>query len=120
MLFWWEQWLQLDLQFWVFKNSVTIGLIAGLGHLIPYFGPVIGGLPAILISIIQFGDFSKLPSILIMFLIVYTVDNGYIQPNVFSKSTDIHPLMIIILILIGSQVMGIFGMLLAVSYCDCS
>lgn len=96
------------------KNSITIGAIAGIGHLIPYFGPVIGGLPAIIISLIQFGDLSMLPSITFMFLIIYTFDNGYIQPNVFSKGTDIHPLLIIILILVGSQAMGILGMLLAV------
>jgi len=96
------------------QNSITIGAIAGIGHLIPYFGPVIGGLPAILISIIQFGDLSMLPSITLMFVIIYTFDNGYIQPNVFSKGTDIHPLLIILLILVGSQAMGILGMLLAV------
>jgi predicted PurR-regulated permease PerM len=96
------------------KNSITIGFVAGIGHLIPYFGPVIGGLPAIIISLIQFGDFSMLPSITIMFTIIYTFDNGYLQPNLFSKSTDIHPLMIIILILIGSQLLGVIGMLLAV------
>lgn len=96
------------------QNSITIGAIAGVGHLIPYFGPVIGGLPAIIISLIQFGDLSMLPSITIMFVIIYTFDNGYIQPNVFSKGTDIHPLLIIILILVGSQAMGILGMLLAV------
>ena len=96
------------------QNSITIGAIAGIGHLIPYFGPVIGGLPAIIISLLQFGDLSMLPSITLMFLVIYTFDNGYIQPNVFSKGTDIHPLLIIILILIGSQAMGILGMLLAV------
>lgn len=96
------------------QNSITIGAIAGIGHLIPYFGPVIGGLPAIIISLIQFGDLSMLPSITLMFVIIYTFDNGYIQPNVFSKGTDIHPLLIIILILVGSQAMGILGMLLAV------
>jgi len=96
------------------QNSITIGFIAGIGHLIPYFGPIIGGVPAIIISIIQFGDLSMLPSILIMFLIIYTLDNGFIQPNAFSKSTDMHPLMIIILILIGSRAMGVFGMLLAI------
>ena len=95
-------------------NSITIGIIAGVGHLIPYFGPVIGGVPAIIISLVQFGDFSMLPAISTMFIIIYTFDNGYIQPNVFSKSTDIHPLMIIILILMGSKLMGILGMLLAV------
>jgi len=96
------------------QNSITIGAIAGIGHLIPYFGPVIGGLPAIIISLLQFGDLSMLPSISLMFLIIYTFDNGYIQPNVFSKGTDIHPLLIIILILVGSQALGILGMLLAV------
>ncbi len=95
-------------------NAISIGLIAGIGHLIPYFGPVIGGIPAIIISIIQFGDFSKLPSILIMFIIIYAIDNGFVQPNVYSKSTDLHPLAIIILIIIGSQLIGIAGMLLAV------
>lgn len=95
-------------------NSITIGLIAGIGHLIPYFGPIIGGLPAIVISVAQFGDLSMLPSIMIMFILVYTIDNGFIQPNVFSKSTDMHPLMIIVLILAGSQILGIVGMLLAV------
>jgi predicted PurR-regulated permease PerM len=96
------------------NNAVSIGFVAGIGHLIPYFGPIIGGVPAIIISLIQFGDFSMLPSILIMFLSVYAIDNGFIQPNVFSKATDIHPLGIIILIIAGSQLLGVLGMLLAV------
>ncbi len=96
------------------QNSATIGLIAGVGHLIPYFGPLIGGLPAVIISLVQFGDLSKLPEILILFTIIYSFDNGYVQPNIFSKTTDFHPLMIILLILMGSQLLGILGMLLAV------
>lgn len=96
------------------NNPVSIGFIAGVGHLIPYFGPIIGGVPAIIISLIQFGNFSMLPSILVMFLCVYAIDNGFIQPNVFSKATDIHPLGIIILIVVGSQILGVLGMLLAV------
>lgn len=96
------------------QNSATIGLIAGVGHLIPYFGPLIGGLPALLISVVQFGDLSKLPEILIMFTIIYSVDSGYIQPNIFSKTTDFHPLLIIMLILMGGQLLGMLGLLLAV------
>lgn len=96
------------------KNSISIGLIAGIGHLIPYFGPVIGGLPAITISLLQFGDFSKLLSIVILFTIIYSFDSGYLQPKLFSMATNFHPLMIILLILIGGQLYGILGMLLAV------
>jgi predicted PurR-regulated permease PerM len=96
------------------NNAASIGFIAGVGHLIPYFGPIIGGIPAIAISLIQFGNFSMLPSIVLLFLIIYTIDNGFIQPNVFSKGTDLHPLVIIILIMAGSELLGVFGMLLAV------
>ncbi len=96
------------------KNALIIGLIAGVGHLIPFFGPLIGGIPAITISVVQFGDFSMLPYIIILFIVIYTFDNGFIQPNFFSKSTDMHPLLIILLILAGSQIMGAVGMLLAV------
>jgi len=96
------------------KNSITIGVVAAIGHLIPYFGPIVGGVPAILFSIVQFGDLSKLPAIIIMFLAVYALDNGFIQPKVFSETTDFHPLAIILLIIAGSQLMGVLGMLLAV------
>lgn len=96
------------------NNAIPIGIVAGVGHLIPYFGPIVGGVPAILISIAQFGDFSMAPKIVIMFLAIYTIDNGLIQPNVFSRSVDMHPIIIIVLIVAGSQLMGLMGMLLAV------
>jgi predicted PurR-regulated permease PerM len=49
-----------------------------------------------------------------MFAVIYSFDNGFIQPNIIAKSTDMHPLIIIILILIGSETLGVLGMLLAV------
>lgn len=104
----------VGLAFLGIQNAASIGFIAGVGHLIPYFGPLIGGVPAIIISLIQFGDLTMLPNIALMFLMIYTFDNGFIQPNIFAKSTDLHPLLIILLILIGSKALGIFGMLLAV------
>ena len=94
-------------------NASALGVIAGLGHLIPYFGPIIGGVPAILISIVS-GDISQIPLIIFVVLGVYMIDNGFFQPYVFGKSVDIHPIVIILLIIAGSQLFGIIGMLLAV------
>ena len=94
-------------------NALPLGVIAGLGHLIPYFGPIIGGIPAIIISIMS-GDTSQIPLIIFIVLGVYTVDNGFVQPVIFGKSVDIHPIMIILLIIAGSQLFGLIGMLLAV------
>ncbi len=96
------------------KNALPLGLISGLGHLVPYFGPIIGGVPAIIISIIQYGDFSHVPLIVIMIVIVYMVDNGLVQPYVFSKSVNMHPIVIILLILAASQLFGVAGMLFSI------
>lgn len=95
-------------------NSFSLGIIAGFGHLVPYLGPFIGGVAALIISLIQYGDFSQAPAIIILILTVYTIDNGFFQPYVFSKSLNIHPIIIILLIVAGSQIGGILGMLLAV------
>lgn len=96
------------------ENAMPLGVIAGLGHLIPYFGPIIGGIPAIIISIVQFGDLSQVPIIIFIVLLTYMLDNGFVQPYVFGKSVDMHPIMIILLIIIGGTLFGLIGMLLAV------
>ena len=95
-------------------NALPLGVIAGIGHLIPYFGPVIGGVPAIILSIIQTGDLSQVPLIMTIVALTYTLDNGFVQPYVFSKSVNMHPIIIILLIIIGSELFGLIGMLLAV------
>lgn len=96
------------------NNFVMLGLLAGVGHLIPYLGPFIGIIPSILVSYYQMGNFSLALPIIILFAIVYTIDNGFVQPMIYSKSLKIHPVVIILLILIGSELFGLLGLLLAV------
>lgn len=97
------------------QNAVALGIFAGLGHLIPYFGPIIGGTPALLILLIQHqGNLTFLPFLLLAIFIIYILDNGIVQPYVFSKSVGMHPLAIILLIIAGGSVLGVPGMLFAV------
>lgn len=95
-------------------NALPLGVIAGLGHLIPYFGPIVGGVPALIVSLMQFGDLSQAPLIILIVLVTYAFDNGFVQPYVFGKSVDMHPIAIILLIISGGILFGIYGMLLAV------
>lgn len=96
------------------NNSFPLGVIAGLGHLVPYFGPIVGGVPAIIISIIQYGDLSQVPFIVILMISIYTLDNGVVQPYIFSKNLDMHPIVIILLLLAGGSTFGILGLLLTI------
>jgi len=82
--------------------------------MIPYFGPVVGALPAILVAIVENGSPGPVLGIIIAFAMIQLLDNVLISPLIVSRSVQIHPLLVIIVILIGSNIGGIFGMLLAV------
>jgi len=102
------------------SGVLLIGSIAGLANMIPFVGPFMGMAPAIVVSLFNnLGDpvaaasFYYIGHIIVMFLIVQMIDNNIISPIVVSGSMEMHPLTVILLILIGSQV-GVLGMFLAV------
>ncbi len=93
-----------------------IGAIAGLANLIPYLGPVVGAVPAILVSLMQNPDPSLTPIlwIIVAFAVIQLIDNIIISPLVVAKSVNIHPLVVIIVIFIGERLLGVLGMLIAI------
>lgn len=96
------------------NNSASVGIAIGLANSIPYFGPLIGYLLSIVISIIETGDFSLVIPCILAVLIAQVLDNVVLQPLIFSKSADMHPVAILFIILIGAQTAGIIGMLVAI------
>lgn len=96
------------------KYATVLGIIGGITNVIPFAGPFIGGIPTLLISIIQFGDFRMFLPIVITTIVVQQIDQMFIQPAVFSKIMNIHPLTMFLVILIGNETLGVMGMVLAV------
>ena len=50
----------------------------------------------------------------VVFLVIQVIDNVLIQPTVVAKSVEMHPLVVVFVLMVGSQLMGIVGMLIAV------
>ncbi len=96
------------------NNAGTVGIIIGVANTIPYFGPVMGYLISIVISIIETGDFSLVIPCILAVMFAQILDNVVLQPLIFSKSADMHPVAILFIILIGAQTAGILGMLVAI------
>jgi len=95
--------------------AILLGIFAGISNLIPYVGPFFGVIPALLISLTQYGDFRQAFLILAVTLVlVQLLDNVIIQPLCFSKTVDMHPVTVIIVLIVGNSMMGIAGMLLAI------
>src|SRR3990172_9422131 len=93
---------------------ILIGTVAGIANLVPYLGPVVGAVPAFLVSLTQFGDFRMLVPIIVLSVAIQAIDNIVVQPLCFAKTVDMHPLTVILVLLVGKELMGVAGMLVAI------
>ncbi len=94
--------------------AIMIGIVAGVANLVPYLGPIAGAVPALVVSLTQYGDFSKALPIAIVTLSIQMIDNIIVQPICFAKTVDMHPVTVIFVLIIGNELLGIAGMLLAI------
>ena len=91
---------------------LVLGLMAALTETIPIIGPIIGAVPALLLAYLVSSALAL--KVLIFYLVVHQLENHIIVPNIMGHTIALHPVVIIISLLIGGQVMGIVGMILAV------
>jgi predicted PurR-regulated permease PerM len=103
------------------RDSLLVGFLAGIFNVIPYLGPVIGTILGLFTGMVSFlthsgGGNALLSAVLIIVVccIVQIIDNMFIQPYVYSKSVNAHPLEIFLVFLMAGSIGGLTGMILAV------
>lgn len=103
------------------SNALVIAFLCALFNLIPYIGPLIGGILMFVLSMTSnIGlDFQSeiLPTslwILFFYALAQLLDNLVSQPVIFSKTTKSHPLEIFLIIIICGLLFGVIGMMVAV------
>ena len=93
------------------KASMLFGLFCGLTNVIPYAGPYIGGIPAVIVG------FSQSPTIGILVLLIVAsiqfIEGNFLQPFIMSKTTKLHPVTIMLGLLIFGHFFGIIGMVIS-------
>lgn len=103
------------------KSAVVIAFLCALLNLIPYIGPLIGGVLMLLLTMTSSLEYDFQTHILPVtsyvlfgYIIAQLIDNFFSQPIIFSKSVKSHPLEIFLIIVIGGLLFGITGMIFAV------
>ena len=91
---------------------LILALIIGVTNMIPYFGPFIGAIPAILITLLIDPPLAIVVGIFI--LILQQFDGNFLGPKILGESVDLSPLWIILAVMIGGAVMGPLGMFIGV------
>ncbi len=94
------------------EYSLILALVAMFTNVIPFVGPWIGTIPAVIVALIH--SPIMVLWVLLAIVIVQQIESNLIAPQVMGKKLSIHPLTIIILILVGGRFAGFFGLLLAV------
>lgn len=93
------------------KAPLLFGLFCGITNIIPYAGPYIGGIPAVIVG------FSQGPLVgiitLIIIVVVQFLEGNFLQPLIMSKTTKLHPVTIILGLLVFGHFFGIIGMIIS-------
>ncbi|TVQ19579.1 MAG: AI-2E family transporter [Leptolyngbya sp. DLM2.Bin15] len=92
------------------EYALGLGAIAGVTNLIPFLGPILGSIPALLVAISQ-GWWTFL-WVLLLFVIIQNIETYILDPLLVGSSVGVHPLYQLLAVLGGAQVLGIIGALI--------
>ncbi len=90
------------------------GIIGGLSNLIPYVGPFIGAVPPVITVLYQGGSIYRLIYTVMIFVLVQQLDNWFLTPKIMKGRIGLHPVVTILAVLIGVDLLGLWGAVLAV------
>ena len=94
------------------KYALTLALIAGILEIVPYLGPILAAVPAVILAFLQAPLLGLLAFIL--YVVVQQLENYIIFPQVMKKTVGLNPIIIIIVMLVGAKLAGVLGIVLAV------
>ena len=91
--------------------ALILGVIAGIFELIPNIGPILGAVPAILVALAQNPTLALVTAIYAV--VIQQVENIFITPRVLGRSVQLHPVLVMVVLVIGSELGGLVGLFLA-------
>ena len=99
-------------------NALMVGLIMGVMNVIPYAGPLIGGVISAFMGIVTpIEGYTAIASVVIICCTLFCIkgfDDFVLQPTIYSERVKAHPLEVFLVILLAGYMAGIMGMLLAI------
>lgn len=94
--------------------AVPVGVLSGVLFIIPYLGTAIGVVLAGILSIMKFGVSMNLVWTMLVFVIVQTFEGYVLTPKIVGDQVGLSPLVVMVALIVGGSLMGIWGMLLAI------
>lgn len=99
-----------------FPYPFVLGFIAGVTNILPYIGPIIGFIPAFGIALLSKDPNVSMWAMVIIYTIANLIDMILVFPLLVSKIVNLHPIMVVVSIIVGSQLGGIVGMIVIIPF----
>ncbi len=94
--------------------ALTIGMISGFLNFVPYLGTLTGLVLAVSFTALDGAGAGRLIGVLAVFAIVQSVEGYYLTPKLLGESLNLHPLVVLLGLVIGGNLFGLLGIILAV------
>jgi len=94
--------------------AVIIGVIAGIGDIIPYMGTIIGFIISMVVGFSYFSSMEKLLLVVLVFAVVKGSENWFFYPKIVGKEVGLHFVWVLVSIVTFSQLFGFWGLLVAI------
>ncbi len=94
--------------------ALPLALLAGLFEVVPTVGPIAASIPAIIIALTD--SPAKALAIVALYILIQAIENQVLVPKVMQKAVGLNPVIVILGIMIGTNLMGIAGALLAIPF----
>jgi predicted PurR-regulated permease PerM len=95
------------------RDTLVLSLFIAVCEFVPLFGPILGAVPAVLFSYLDSG-FTLALLVAGMYLVIHQLENQLIYPLVVRKIVGINPIIVIVSLIAGYELLGFLGMVIAV------
>jgi predicted PurR-regulated permease PerM len=92
--------------------AIVLGLIAGIFEALPYVGPILGAIPALIVALLS--DPVSAIWVAAAFFAIQQVENLILVPRISGESVKLHPAIVMVVLVVGNELAGLLGMLIAV------
>lgn len=94
--------------------AIVVGVAAGVLFIVPYLGTIVGVVLASLLAILKFGFDEHILYVWAVFAIVQAVEGFVLTPYIVGDKVGLHPFVVMLALIVGGNLFGIWGMLLAI------
>lgn len=99
------------------KYALTLAMLAGLMEIVPVVGPIIAGIPALLVAFNQSATLSLI--VLVALIVLQQIENNVLVPMIMRKAVGLSPIIVMLSMMIGFKTLGVLGAIIAIPVSTC-